>query len=278
MLDAVHAYVGEGGRLVYLGGNGFWWVTSVDPERPYALETRRGHAGTRPGDSEPGEEHHSTTGERGGQWRYRGRPPHRLTGVGFTALGAGPGTGYVRTRASREGSGAAIFAGVDADVIGDAAPLGAASDELDGVDAGLGTPPCATVLASSRGRHLAEYEIGVEDVRYATDAIDGGQGASTRIGADMTLMESPMGDAVFSVGSIGWSVAMSVREGDNDVAKITANVRREFLTGQARYAAETRGLPATWSCTSDRNRSRSRPSDVLEDGSQRAGEPPNELR
>ena len=31
LLDALQAHVERGGRLMYLGGNGFYWVTSVDP-------------------------------------------------------------------------------------------------------------------------------------------------------------------------------------------------------------------------------------------------------
>ena len=44
--EAMHTgfrqYLEGGGRLMYLGGNGFYWVTSVDPERPHAVELRRG--------------------------------------------------------------------------------------------------------------------------------------------------------------------------------------------------------------------------------------------
>ena len=34
MLDALEAYLSEGGRLMYLGGNGFYWITSFAPDRP----------------------------------------------------------------------------------------------------------------------------------------------------------------------------------------------------------------------------------------------------
>src|SRR5207253_2000943 len=37
MLTALGDYVDSGGRLIYLGGNGFYWVTSVDPERPHVI-------------------------------------------------------------------------------------------------------------------------------------------------------------------------------------------------------------------------------------------------
>lgn len=88
MLDALQAYVDDGGKLMYLGGNGFYWVTSVDQNQPHIIEVRRGVAGTREWSSEPGELYHSTTGEFGGLWRHRGRAPNRLVGVGFCALSA----------------------------------------------------------------------------------------------------------------------------------------------------------------------------------------------
>ena len=41
MKDAIECYLDEGGRWVYLGGNGYWWVTSFHNELPGALEVRR---------------------------------------------------------------------------------------------------------------------------------------------------------------------------------------------------------------------------------------------
>ena len=83
ILDALEGHVHLGGRLMYLGGNGHYWVTSVDPRRPHVIEIRRGNSGGRTWESAPGEGYHSTTGEPGGLWRHRGRPPNRLFGVGF---------------------------------------------------------------------------------------------------------------------------------------------------------------------------------------------------
>ncbi|HEY6295972.1 MAG TPA: N,N-dimethylformamidase beta subunit family domain-containing protein, partial [Streptosporangiaceae bacterium] len=47
MLDALGAYVGSGGNLAYLGGNGFYWVTTVAQDAPHVLEVRRGRSGSR---------------------------------------------------------------------------------------------------------------------------------------------------------------------------------------------------------------------------------------
>ena len=69
MLDALDRYLDAGGRVMYLGGNGFYWVTGVDPERPHVIEIRRWR-GTETWKAEPGEYFLSTTGEQGGLWRH----------------------------------------------------------------------------------------------------------------------------------------------------------------------------------------------------------------
>ena len=68
MLDALDRYLDAGGRVMYLGGNGFYWVTGVDPERPHVIEIRRWR-GTETWEADPGEVFLSTTGEQGGLWR-----------------------------------------------------------------------------------------------------------------------------------------------------------------------------------------------------------------
>ena len=50
--DALDGYLNDGGRLMYLGGNGFYWVTAVDPEDPGQIEVRR-FTGTRSWQAEP---------------------------------------------------------------------------------------------------------------------------------------------------------------------------------------------------------------------------------
>jgi N,N-dimethylformamidase len=65
MLDALLAYLAAGGRHMYLGGNGYYWVTGIDAERPHVIEIRRGNAGTRAWNSEPGvvlHDHHRGNG------------------------------------------------------------------------------------------------------------------------------------------------------------------------------------------------------------------------
>ncbi len=75
MLDALQAYRDGGGRLVYLGGNGFYWKVARHKEAPGAIEIRRGEGGIRAWAAEPGEYYNAFDGEYGGLWRRNGRPP-----------------------------------------------------------------------------------------------------------------------------------------------------------------------------------------------------------
>lgn len=230
MLDALETYLAGGGRLMYLGGNGFYWVTSVDPARPHLIEVRR-NAGTRIWQAAPGETHHSTTGEPGGLWRFRGRAPQRVTGVGFTAQGNDRSSPYRRLPGSRDPRAAFIFEGVEAEIFGDyGLQLGGAGGyEIDRADTALGTPAHALRLASSFG-HSDAYQHVVEEMLES----DGQQGGTVNplVRADMAFFEGPKGGAVFSVGSISWCAALSARGYDNDVSRITDNVLRRFSSDE----------------------------------------------
>src|SRR2546428_9389697 len=50
MMEALAAYLGRGGRLMYMGGNGFYWRVSYPPPPPPAVgEGRRGEGHPPPG-------------------------------------------------------------------------------------------------------------------------------------------------------------------------------------------------------------------------------------
>src|SRR4051812_3773636 len=228
MLDALDRYLDAGGKVMYLGGNGFYWVTGVDPERPHVIEIRRWR-GTETWEAEPGEFFLSTTGEQGGLWRHRNHAPQKRLGVGFTAQGNDVARPYVRQPDSYTPPAAFIFAGVTGDVIGDFPSLmlrhGAAGYEFDRADASLGTPPHALMLATAMG-FSDSYQHVVEDI-LSPDNERGGT-TSPLVRADIVNFEGPHGGAVFSVGSIAWCGALSYRDGDNNVSRITENVLRHF--------------------------------------------------
>ncbi len=231
MMAALEDYLNHGGRVMYLGGNGFYWVTSIDPTRPHIVEVRRGTGGTRAWNSAPGEAFHSTTGEMGGLWRHRGKAPNQLVGIGFTAQGwEGQAGSYTRQLGSFDERAAFIFEGVgDDEVIGNfgLALGGAAGDELDRVDYNLGTPAHTLVLASSSG-HDPLILPTIEDNTEISAAVI--LGKTDLVHADMVYFETPNNGAVFSTGSICWCGSLSHHNYDNNVSRITENVLRRFIS------------------------------------------------
>ena len=172
MLDGIEDYLTAGGRLMYLGGNGFYWVTSYHPEKPHIIEVRKAESGSRAWQARPGEYFHSTTGERGGLWRNRARAPQKLVGVGFAAQGFDHSTCYRRMPDSNDPRTQFIFEGISEDeVIGDfgLSGNGAAGHEIDRYDLTLGTPPDALLLASSEG-HSDNLQRVVEEIFLTTPA------------------------------------------------------------------------------------------------------------
>ncbi len=55
MLDALETWLRQGGRLLYLGGNGFYWRVAFSNAWPGAIERRRTEDGVRNWQTEPGE-------------------------------------------------------------------------------------------------------------------------------------------------------------------------------------------------------------------------------
>ncbi|MFP3914454.1 MAG: N,N-dimethylformamidase beta subunit family domain-containing protein [Actinomycetota bacterium] len=229
MLDALEAFLAEGGSLMYLGGNGFYAVTTLHPELAHVSEVRRNVAGTRPSEPMPWEAHH-LDGELGGIWRHRGRAPNRLAGVGFTAQGWDDDPRpYVRSEASYSPEAAWLFEGIEEETIGGfGLVMGSAmGDEIDRYDPSLGSPPDALVLAT--GNPSGWYLLASEDILITSPSIDGETNPLVR--SDVVLFETGAGGAVFSVGSISWAGALSHNGYDNSVSRLTGNALRGILEG-----------------------------------------------
>ncbi len=228
-IAAMEEFMARGGRVMYLGGNGFYWVTSVDRERPHVIEVRRGNSATRTWDSPPGETCHSTTGEPGGLWRYRGVAPNRLVGIGMASQGWDEkAPGYERTEDGRAPGLAWMFEGLSGERFGEDGLVmgGAAGDEVDRHDPLLGSPPNGVVVASSTG-HSRFYKLVHEDQLMSADHKGGDENADVR--SDVTLTPWPGGGGVFAVGAIAWAGAMAYEDYENDLARLTTNVLRRFL-------------------------------------------------
>ena len=224
MLDALEEWLRRGGRLMYLGGNGFYWRVALSDAWPGAVELRRAEDGVRNWQTEPGESYHAFTGEYGGLWRRLGRAPNTLVGVGFAAQGFERAIGYKRSAESYTSRAAWIFSGVPAEEIGTSGlGGGAAGQEVDRYSQTLGSPAHTLILASATefGPDMTrtKEELQASTVVPSPDPV---------VRADLVFFETPAGGAVFSVGSISWFGALARNGYDNDIAQITANVVRRF--------------------------------------------------
>jgi len=221
-LDALEAFQGRGGRLLYLGGNGFYWRVSTLPEAPHVMEVRRAESGIRMWAEPVGEYHHQSDGGLGGLWRRLGRPPNRLVGVGYSAQGdEAPSQPYRRTPASEDPRAQFLFEGVKGEVFGAFNGIAAAAGyELDRADTGLGSPAHALVVARSEPFGDGLYPVNEE--RLTHTVID----AEDPLRADMTFFETPSGGATLSVGSVFFPLALDEEDGAGRLAR---NALQRFL-------------------------------------------------
>ncbi|MCR9220275.1 MAG: N,N-dimethylformamidase large subunit [Alphaproteobacteria bacterium] len=232
MLDALGAYRDGGGKLAYLGGNGFYWKIVRHAEQPGALEVRRAEGGIRAWPTEPGEAHHAFDGSYGGLWRRLGRAPQLLTGIGFSAQGQFEAAPY-RVEAVDPGAPGAWILGdlKPGDLVGDfgLSGGGAAGFELDRVDPDLGSPDGITVLARSAGTGESFVTVPEEMLTHITTVT--GEPKEALLRADMTYFETPAGGAVFSVGSITFCGSLPENGFNNPVSALLERVVRGFCAG-----------------------------------------------
>ena len=221
MLDGLEAYLGQGGRVLYLGGNGLYWVTSIDPQRPYLMEVRKsGDGDYEPAFTQPypGQLQHSTDLAIGGLWSRRGRPARRLVGIEHAAnvfVDAEGRWGFERLPASYAPDFAFVFADVADGLIGNfGLNLGSAAGyEMDAThDWKWSDDWRPTVLA--RATHPAIMSTMRLPVPRASEIV---------------LTAAGTGAAVFAAGSVTWAGSLSHDNYANNVSQITRNVLRRFL-------------------------------------------------
>jgi N,N-dimethylformamidase len=229
MLDALEAFKARGGRVMYLGANGFYWRVAFHKEVSGVMEVRRNEGGIRAWEARTGEYYMSFTGEYGGLWRRNGRPPQTTAGTGFSAQGFDLSSYYRQKPDARNPRAAFIMKGIGPDeLIGDFGLIGggAAGLELDRADRLLGTPPNALVLASSEN-HTDIYLVVVEEILINYPGIGGRESELVR--ADIVFYELASGGAVFSTSSIAWGGSLAHNGYKNNVARMTENVLRRFI-------------------------------------------------
>lgn len=225
MFDGFEGYLARGGRLMYMGGNGFYWRVAFSDAWPGAMEVRRAEDGTRAWIADPCEYYQAFDGEYGGLWRRNRRPPNQLVGVGFAAQGFDESRPYRRTKAADDPRVSFMFDGVPGDLIGDFGLRGGAAggEEIDRFDIRLGSPAHALVVASADD--MPPDMLRVKEEFFSTQPL----APDKEVRADLTFFETPSGGAVFSTGSIAWAGSLSHNGYDNNVAKLSGNVLNRFV-------------------------------------------------
>jgi N,N-dimethylformamidase len=224
--DAIEEYLGRGGRLMYIGGNGYYNAAEFHETLPGTVEVRRpGMQALWPIDHTEG--NFSFTGGPAGPFAKAGRRSEPLVGVAFITQGFDACSYYRRTPDSHDDRAAFVFDGVDDEIIGDFGLLqgGAAGYEIDRFDLDRGSPPHALVLARSEA-HSNVYDLMIESIIDVLPNRD--PDSPEPIRADLVFFETANGGAVFSVGSIAWSGSLAWNGYDNNVAAVTRNVLRRF--------------------------------------------------
>ncbi|MEM8950317.1 MAG: N,N-dimethylformamidase beta subunit family domain-containing protein [Pseudomonadota bacterium] len=229
-LDALQGYRDAGGKLLYLGGNGFYWRVALHQSEPGAIEIRRAESGIRAWAAEPGEYYNAFDGAYGGLWRRNGRPPQALAGVGFSAQGQFEGSYYRRKVEKDDPDVGWIFAGINDEILGDfgLSGGGAAGFELDRADPRLGTPDNVRVLASSEAHGETFVLVPEEKLTHITNWPN--EPEQDLLRADMIYFDVPGGGAVFSTGSITFCGSLPWNNFDNNISTLLGNVLDRFLS------------------------------------------------
>ncbi len=222
--DAVVEYQAQGGRMMYLGGNGWFWSVSPHPSAQGAIEYRKNTLWS---------ERVMENGLRGGGFWESDRRLESVFGVNMSGMVFTGCTDFHKTADAENPRASWIFDGcTEGENFGaygvDNNQPGACGYEFDKADFDLGTPRHALVIGSSNAIPGL-----IEETQMGTMALNLSHSPApereTTTRADIVFFEGPNGGAVFSSSSISWCGSLHENDRQNDVASITGNVIRRFL-------------------------------------------------
>jgi N,N-dimethylformamidase len=221
--DAVRDYTANGGRFVYMGGNGWFWSVDQNPAFPGVMETRN---------FSDIAERYLTSGERGGLMVETGRHTGPVFGNEMAAMVFNGSSAFRKLEDAENPRASWIFAGTEeGELFGDygidRVHGGAAGFETDRYVAGNGAPRHILHLATSEPLKptIEDVKLGTLPLTIAYHPPEGEPWGQ----ADLVFFETPNGGAMFSTGSITWISSTLEDDFDNDVATITRNVIWRFL-------------------------------------------------
>ncbi|KAE9363491.1 hypothetical protein N431DRAFT_474518 [Stipitochalara longipes BDJ] len=234
-LDTYTGFAKFGGKIIFLGGNGFYWVSETDPQQPYRLEVRKGRSRLPVYHTPSWREdafslwRASSPLNPGRLWRSRGRTPNYRFGIGFCTFGTGQEKPYVRNSQHNEDPAFSWgFKGVESGELTGVNGFGGggSGDEIDRLHFELGSTSNKLLLASSQ-QHDDTFGLFNEEQMWPMVITLGSD--CDRVRSDMTYYQTSGRGVVFSVGNINWYRNLAWDGYLNNVAKITDNVLREYL-------------------------------------------------
>ena len=230
-LNALQEFRNNGGNLMYLGGNGFYWRVASQGKDASLLEIRRSEDGVRTWASEPGEYYHALDGTYGGLWRRNLRPPQQLVGVGFAAQGTFDGSKPYK-RVCFDPRMHWVFAGIDDEILlGNFGYSGggAAGFELDRVDRNLdGGDDEIFILCQSFGEKK-QFMLVPEEVLTPWQNTARTTNDSARRADMIYLYDKLTKSQIFSVGSISFCGSLPWNNFENNISTLLRNVLEHFI-------------------------------------------------
>jgi len=215
MLDTLEWFIQRGGNAIYLGGNGFYWVTSLHPTKPHLMEVRR-FGGSQTCSVIDNDRRHQFEDCKGGLWRDNGRASGTIVGVEFAGFGAGDSLSYTRTAESRRVEWDWVFDGVDGDTFGAGGLNTGAGNELDWVPS---NPVLDTTILASAQPSGREFFSAYEQTTVPNAAVR----------ADIAISKTEAGGLILALGAISASGCLPINNGDNPISKICGNVLDRML-------------------------------------------------